>query len=87
MAALIGPERIHVIESERFFAEPEPVYDAVLDFLGLPRLGYPEFTRHNARPRLSPISPPLRDELSAHYAPYDERLARWLGHPPSWRTP
>ena len=60
---------------------------SLLDFLGLPRLGHPEFARHNARPRGSPVAPALREELAAHYAPYDERLAPWLGRPPSWRTP
>lgn len=87
MAALLGRDRVHVISSESFFAQPEPVYDGVLDFLGLPRLGYPPFVRHNARPRSAPMGPALRAELTAHYAPYDERLAQWLGHPPPWRTP
>jgi hypothetical protein len=86
MAAALGPDRIHVVESERFFTNPEPVYDEVLDFLGLPRLGYPPFLRHNARPRPAPLSPALRDELSAHFAPYDADLTGWLGHPPRWRT-
>jgi hypothetical protein len=84
LAAEVGRERIHVVDSERFFTDPEPVYDAVLDFLGLPRLGYPRFERHNARPR-APLDPVLRDRLTAHFAPHDERLVRWLGHKPSWR--
>jgi Sulfotransferase domain len=87
MARQVGPERIHVVESERFFTEPGPAYDGVLDFLHLPRLGHPEFARHNARPRGAPMDPGLRAELTAHYAPYDERLAAWLGRPPVWRTP
>ena len=43
-----GRDRIHVVDSGDFFTEPEPVYDAVLEFLGLPQLGYPAFERHNA---------------------------------------
>ncbi|HYN96463.1 MAG TPA: sulfotransferase domain-containing protein [Pilimelia sp.] len=85
LAVQVGRDRIHVVESERFFAEPEPAYDAVLDFLGLPRLGYPEFARHNARPRPAPMDPGLRAELTAHFAPFDERLVDWLGRPPVWR--
>jgi hypothetical protein len=27
----------------------------------------------------------LRDRLTAHYEPYDRRLAQWLGREPSWR--
>jgi Sulfotransferase domain len=86
MAALLGRERIHVVSSERFFADPRPVYDGVLRFLGLPRPSYPDFGRHNARARSAPLSPALRAELRAHFAPYDDRLAAWLGHPPPWQT-
>ena len=32
---LFGRERIHVVDSGDFFTKPEPVYDGVLDFLGL----------------------------------------------------
>ncbi len=84
MAALLGRERVKVVESERFFADPGAVYDEVLDFLGLPRLGHPTFLRHNGRARSAPMSTALRAELTAHYAPYDKRLTPWLGHPPSW---
>lgn len=87
MVALLGRDRIHVISSEQFFSQPESVYDQVLRFLGLPRLGYPQFIRHNARPRSAPMLPKLRAELTAHFAPYDEHLVRWLGQPPPWRTP
>jgi Sulfotransferase domain len=85
MAQHVGRERIHVMESERFFAEPEPAYDEVLDFLGLPNLGRPPFERHNARPRAADMDPAIRRELSAHYAPHDEALATWLGRMPIWR--
>lgn len=87
MAQHVGRERIHVVESERFFTDPEPVYDEVLDFLGLPtHLGRPVFERHNARPRPAGMDPGIRRELTAHYAPHDEALAMWLGHMPVWRT-
>ncbi len=79
-----GRDRIHVVDSGRFFTDPEPAYDGVLAFLGLRRHGYPVFERHNARPR-SPLPEALRTELSDHFLPYDERLSRWLGQPPSWR--
>jgi len=81
---LFGSDRVHVVDSGRFFTEPEPVYDGVLDFLGLRGHGYPVFERHNARPR-SPMPDALRATLGEHFLPYDERLARWLGRPPSWR--
>jgi hypothetical protein len=87
MAQHVGRERIHVVESERFFTDPEPVYDEVLEFLGLPtHLGRPPFEQHNARPRPAGMDPGIRRELTAHYAPHDEALAMWLGNMPVWRT-
>ncbi|MCW2698982.1 MAG: sulfotransferase [Blastococcus sp.] len=81
---VFGRDRMHVVDSHRFFTDPEPVYDAVLEFLGLPHTGYPLFEQHNARPR-SPMPAELRKRLEAHFEPYDERLVSWLGHPVSWR--
>jgi hypothetical protein len=84
LAAAVGRDRVHVVDSQRFFADPEPVYDGVLDFLGLPRGTYPAFARHNARPRPAPMDGAVRAELTAHFAPYDAGLADWLGTAPSW---
>ena len=81
---LVGRDRIHVIDSGDFFARPEPVYDALLGFLGLPLAAHPAFARHNARPRQGTPGP-LAEALSDHYRPFDLRLERWLGGPPSWR--
>ncbi len=85
ISAVVEPERILVVESEKFFADPEPVYDTVLDFLGLPHLAYPAFERHNARPRSAPMDPGLRAELTRYYTPFDDRLAAWLGRELAWR--
>jgi hypothetical protein len=86
MAQHVGRDRIHVVESERFFAEPETVYDEVCDFLGLPKhLELPAFERHNARPRKSDMDPGLRRELTSYYAAHDEALVTWLGRVPQWR--
>jgi hypothetical protein len=81
---LFGPERVHVVDSGRFFTDPEPVYDGVLQFLGLRQRGYPVFERHNARAR-SAMPETLRSTLNAHFLPWDERLADRLGQRPSWR--
>jgi len=86
MAQHVGRERIHVVESERFFARPAEVYDEVCDFLGLPTgLPHPPFEQHNARPRAGAMDPAIRRELTAHYHRHDEALTGWLGHPPVWR--
>jgi hypothetical protein len=83
-----GRERVHVVDSHEFFRDPVPTYDAVLEFLGLPRppdvdAAYPAFEQHNARPRAA-LDDQLRAELTSHFAPYDEQLAEWLGRTPSW---
>jgi sulfotransferase family protein len=85
ISAVVDRERILVVDSEDFFARPEPVYDTVLDFLGLPHLGYPLFERHNARPRPTGMDPGIRGELAAHYRRFDDRLAEWLGRELAWR--
>jgi hypothetical protein len=82
---LFGRDRLHVVDSHEFFADPEPVYDGVLEFLGLPQRGYPPFERHNAR-RRSTLPETLRTRLMDHFEPYDARLTEWLGRTPRWRT-
>jgi hypothetical protein len=84
LAAAIGRERIHVIDSHAFFEDPLPIYDRVLDFLGLPHGASPAFDQHNARSR-STLSEDLREKLRVHFEPYDRELESWLGTTPSWR--
>jgi hypothetical protein len=86
MAQQVGRERILVVESERFFAQPAEAYDEICEFLGLPTyLERPQFERHNARARQSEMDPGLRRELTDYYLPHDDALARWLGRMPVWR--
>ncbi|WP_030911026.1 sulfotransferase [Streptosporangium amethystogenes] len=82
---LVGRDRLLVIDSGRFFAEPELVYDRVLAFLGLPHLGDPVFERHNARTRPAPMPRRLRRELAGRFEEQDTLLTSWLGGEPSWR--
>jgi len=81
---VFGRERIHVVDSAAFFADPRPWYDGVLEFLGLPNTGYPDFKHLNSRARPAPMPDSVRDALSQHYRPYDERLVNWLGWEPTW---
>jgi hypothetical protein len=81
---LFGRDRIHVVDSADFFATPGRVYDEVVDFLGLPHAGHPEFDPPRTRSR-SPMPDSVRKALEEHYRPHDERLTAWLGHEPSWR--
>ena len=80
---IFGRDRIHVIDSGDFFAGPGPVYNQVLDFLGLPH-HRPAFERPATRSR-PPMPDTVRAALEDHFRPHDERLAAWLGHQPSWR--
>ncbi len=83
---LFGRDRMHVVDSDDFFTDPEPVYTSVREFLGLPGGDHPPFVQRNARPR-SPMPEATRAMLEEHYRPHDERLARWLGYEPAWRRP
>ncbi|CCI53531.1 sulfotransferase [Nostocoides jenkinsii] len=80
---LLGRERIHVVDSHRFFREPLPVLDEVLGFLGVTTRVPTKVEQHNARPRL-PLDPGLARKLRAHFAPHDAALTRWLGTEPTW---
>jgi hypothetical protein len=83
LESILGRDRLHIVDSERFFSEPEPVFADVLAFLGLPAAGDIRFERHNARPR-APMPDQLRARLEAHFAPYNAQLVEWLGWQPSW---
>ena len=82
---LVGRERLLVLDSGRFFTEPELVYDRVLAFLGLPHLGDPVFDRHNARtsPRRCPAGSAASCRPTSRSQ--DTLLTSWLGGEPSWR--
>lgn len=83
LAEIFGRASLHVADSDDFFTDPAVTYREILEFLGLPERGNPVFERHNARPR-RPMPTALRQDLAAHFRPYDERLSSWLGRKPSW---
>lgn len=85
IARVIAPERILVVDSGDFFSDPEPTYDRILRFLGLPWLGEPVFAKHNARPRKAPIDKNVDTRLDEFFQSHDMRLGEWLGKTPSWR--
>ena len=84
MVDAVGRDRVHVVDADDFFLDPEPVWDAVVDFLGLAPQAGREFRRHNARPR-SPMPAQLRARLTERFTESDERLEQWWGRVPSWR--
>ena len=84
LEALFGRDRLHVVDSQRFFTDPEPVFAAVTEFLGIGSAPGISFEKHNARPR-SPMPDSLRTRLMDRLADSDAELESWLGHPPTWR--
>lgn len=85
MAALLGRDRVKVVDSHRFFETPEQPYAEVLDWLGVRQVRTPVFDQYNGRARLK-MPESLRTELAEHFLPFDEQLTPWLGHEPSWRA-
>jgi Sulfotransferase domain len=84
LAAAVGRDRLLVLDSHEYFTDPPPVFARVCEFIGVPDASEVVHDQHNARPR-SDMDPGVRQRLLDHFAPYDERLAAWLGFPPSWR--
>ncbi len=75
-------ERVHLIESERFFTEPAAVFGGLTDFLGLAAHTPRHFDRYNARP--GAMDPATRARLRGHFRPHDVRLVPLLGGVPGW---
>ncbi len=83
--AVVGRERVIVLDSDVLFRNPEPSYARVLSFLELPAWGPAPFQQHNARPR-SPMAASTRTRLEEHFASHDAALAQLIGETPSWRA-
>lgn len=84
--ALFPPDSVLVLDSGRFFADPQEQYGKVIDFLGLPPW-QPATPEHaNARPR-SDMPAAVRERLADYFAPHDARLTELLGWTPSWVVP
>ena len=80
---LFGADRVHVVESELFFTEPEAEYGRLLEFLELPRIMPAGFDRWNARPS-APMAAVTRARLREHFSSHDESLTTLLGREPAW---
>jgi Sulfotransferase domain len=82
---LLGIDKVHVIESERFFSSPLDVYSGLMGFLGQPVVPPSSFGVFNARPGV-PLPPDLDAELRAHFEPHDRALAELVGRKLAWMT-
>ena len=79
----LGADHVHVVQSERFFTEPEQEYGRLLDFLELPRVMPATFDRYNPRPS-APLDPAVARRLREHFEPYDAALEAFLHGAPAW---
>ncbi len=80
----LGRDNVLLVESERFFATPEPEFRRLTAFLGIDDRMPMSFDRYNARPGAG-LDSAVRDQLRAHYLTHDEALGDLLGHAPVWR--
>lgn len=80
----VGRDRVHVIEAERFFADPAGQFADLQDWLGLTPWDPGPVTAWNAEPR-EQLTDPLRRELSGWFAAREQSLIDVLGRPPVWR--
>jgi hypothetical protein len=81
---LLGPQQVHVVQSELFFTEPVDEYSRLLKFLDLPIALPASFDRYNPRPS-APLDSAVAARLREHFAPHDDALESFLSSSPSWR--
>lgn len=80
----VGRDRVHVVEAERFFADPVAEFSALQEWLGLSPWRPRRVQAWNAAPR-DPLPDGIRRELSAWFETREGPLADVLGRPPAWR--
>ena len=82
---LFPPEQVHVLVAEDMFAEPQVTYDALTDFIGLPRapLTDPRAFKANT---YEPLPDDVRARLAAYYAEPNEELFELLGRRAAWTS-
>jgi len=80
---LFPPEQMMIIQTERFFTDPERGFAEVLAFLGLPPWRPPVFERYNAR-QYSSMRPDTRAWLQDYFRNLNEELEAYLGTNFGW---
>jgi len=78
-----APERLLVIGSEEFFADPAGELRRVQSFLGLRPFDIERYETFNATAS-SGLDPEVRGRLSDHFRPHSERLFELLGRRFDW---
>jgi hypothetical protein len=76
-------EQLLVLNSERFFEDPQATLDRVNRFLGLEDRVWPKFPIYNSG-RYQLLDPGIRQELLEYYRPHNEKLFKLLGEKYCW---
>jgi hypothetical protein len=66
------------LKAEEMFASPQPVFDRVCDFLGVPTVAIPDSKPRHQR-SYPPMAEGVREELSRFYAEPNRRVAELTG--------
>lgn len=84
LLTLFGRDQVLVLQSERFFENPRPVYERILDFLEVPIWLPHEFPRVNAT-REEPVAPTTRRRLVHAFTASNERVFEMIGERFTWQ--
>jgi len=80
---MVPSENLLVIRSEDLYEHPRGTLSSILGFLGLPDLQLKDFPRHNYHPA-NGMSPQIREELTAFYAPENQKLYELINRDMGW---
>jgi hypothetical protein len=83
--ASFAPDRLLVIDSAAFFADPDDGFSEVLRFLELSEASLTVYPQLNAR-SYGQIDPKTRERLRDHFMEPNRRLEEYLGRSFSWGT-
>ena len=78
-------EQLHMVLSERLFAEPERELARVQEHVGVEPRDLGSFPHANSA-RGADLDPATRAELTEHYRPHNQELAELLGEDPGWEA-
>jgi hypothetical protein len=81
----VDRSRMLIILTEELAAEPGEVMAGTHAFLGLPLVRLTDYPRFNTG-TYEPLTPRVREQIAAHFAPHNRRLADLLGRRLGWDT-
>jgi hypothetical protein len=81
----LGRDRLLIIESESFFAQPEMEFERIIEFLDIAPTMPERFDRYNARPG-DGLDAEVAERLRTHFESHDAALGDLIGHTPFWRA-